>query len=61
MYQGAKLASGNDLTIDGGGAMTFEAVKDLHQESGASDRCCRCRIRCGNFRRSKYRLSAIHR
>ncbi|MCU1716343.1 DUF637 domain-containing protein [Pseudomonas sp. 5P_3.1_Bac2] len=32
-YQGAKLESGGDLTIASGGAVTFEAVKDLHQES----------------------------
>jgi filamentous hemagglutinin len=32
-YQGAKLESGNDLTLDSGGSITFEAVKDLHQES----------------------------
>jgi filamentous hemagglutinin len=32
-YQGAKLNSGNDLTLDSGGSITFEAVKDLHQES----------------------------
>ncbi len=32
-YQGAKLNSGNDLTLDSGGGITFEAVKDLHQES----------------------------
>jgi filamentous hemagglutinin len=32
-YQGAKLSSGKDLTLDSGGAITFEAVKDLHQES----------------------------
>ncbi|WP_305831708.1 DUF637 domain-containing protein, partial [Pseudomonas aeruginosa] len=32
-YQGAKLESGNDLAIVSGGAVTFEAVKDLHQES----------------------------
>ncbi|QWA30086.1 DUF637 domain-containing protein [Pseudomonas sp. RC3H12] len=33
LYQGAKLASGADLTIDSGGSVTFEAVKDMHQES----------------------------
>ena len=33
LYQGAKLNSGNDLTLDSGGSITFEAVKDLHQES----------------------------
>ncbi|WP_448093802.1 two-partner secretion domain-containing protein [Pseudomonas lini] len=32
-YQAAKLDSGNDLTISSGGAITFEGVKDLHQES----------------------------
>ncbi|MGE8179862.1 DUF637 domain-containing protein, partial [Pseudomonas fluorescens] len=32
-YQGAKLQSGNNLTLDSGGSITFEAVKDLHQES----------------------------
>ncbi|MHC8393464.1 two-partner secretion domain-containing protein [Pseudomonas sp. LB3P93] len=32
-YQGAKLNSGKDLTLDSGGRITFEAVKDLHQES----------------------------
>ncbi|MDH4610372.1 filamentous hemagglutinin N-terminal domain-containing protein [Pseudomonas sp. BN102] len=32
-YQGAKLQSGKDLTLDSGGAIAFEAVKDLHQES----------------------------
>lgn len=32
-YQGAKLNSGNDLTLESGGSITFEAVKDLHQES----------------------------
>ncbi|WP_223533549.1 filamentous hemagglutinin N-terminal domain-containing protein [Pseudomonas sp. GL-RE-20] len=32
-YQGAKLNSGNDLTLDSGSSITFEAVKDLHQES----------------------------
>ncbi|WP_194965864.1 DUF637 domain-containing protein, partial [Pseudomonas aeruginosa] len=30
---GAKLESGNDLAIVSGGAVTFDAVKDLHQES----------------------------
>ncbi|WP_261984285.1 hemagglutinin repeat-containing protein, partial [Pseudomonas lini] len=33
LYQRAKLNSGNDLTIASGGVVTFEAVKDLHQES----------------------------
>lgn len=32
-YQGAKLKGGNDLTLGSGGSITFEAVKDLHQES----------------------------
>jgi filamentous hemagglutinin len=32
-YQAAKLKSGNDLTITSGGSVTFEGVKDLHQES----------------------------
>ncbi|WP_342652884.1 filamentous hemagglutinin N-terminal domain-containing protein [Pseudomonas sp. F3-2] len=32
-YQVAKLDSGKDLTLDSGGAITFEGVKDLHQES----------------------------
>ncbi|WP_404944483.1 DUF637 domain-containing protein, partial [Pseudomonas viridiflava] len=32
-YQAAKLESGKDLTIQSGGAVTFEGVKDLHQES----------------------------
>ncbi|MBK5533769.1 hemagglutinin repeat-containing protein [Pseudomonas sp. TH08] len=32
-YQAAKLSSGNDLIISSGGAVTFEGVKDLHQES----------------------------
>ncbi len=33
LYQAAKLDSGKDLTIESGGAITFEGVKDLHQES----------------------------
>ncbi|MBD8272774.1 two-partner secretion domain-containing protein [Pseudomonas fluorescens] len=33
LYQRAKLESGKDLAITSGGAVTFEAVKDLHQES----------------------------
>ncbi|WP_010223159.1 DUF637 domain-containing protein [Pseudomonas donghuensis] len=33
LYQGATLESGKDLTIDSGGSVTFEAVKDMHQES----------------------------
>jgi filamentous hemagglutinin len=32
-YQAAKLESGEDLTFQSGGAVTFEGVKDLHQES----------------------------
>jgi len=32
-YQVAKLNSGNDLTLQSGGSITFEGVKDLHQES----------------------------
>ena len=32
-YQVAKLNSGKDLILDSGGSITFEAVKDLHQES----------------------------
>uniref|UniRef100_UPI004062BE8A DUF637 domain-containing protein n=1 Tax=Metapseudomonas boanensis TaxID=2822138 RepID=UPI004062BE8A len=32
-YQKAKLESGADLTLNSGGAIAFEAVKDLHQES----------------------------
>ncbi|MEE1880863.1 filamentous hemagglutinin N-terminal domain-containing protein [Pseudomonas soli] len=32
-YQVAKLTSGDDLTLDSGGDITFEGVKDLHQES----------------------------
>ncbi|WP_272448258.1 DUF637 domain-containing protein, partial [Pseudomonas syringae] len=32
-YQAAKLESGKDLTIESSGAVTFEGVKDLHQES----------------------------
>ncbi|MGW7773211.1 two-partner secretion domain-containing protein [Pseudomonas machongensis] len=32
-YQAAKLESGEDLTLVSGGAITFEGVKDLHQES----------------------------
>ena len=33
LYQGAKLDSGGDLALESGGAITFEAVKDTHQES----------------------------
>ncbi|WP_242167575.1 MULTISPECIES: filamentous hemagglutinin N-terminal domain-containing protein [unclassified Pseudomonas] len=32
-YQAAKLASGEDLTLESGGSITFDGVKDLHQES----------------------------
>jgi filamentous hemagglutinin len=32
-YQVAKLNSGKDLTINSGGAVNFEGVKDLHQEN----------------------------
>ncbi|MEE5039093.1 filamentous hemagglutinin N-terminal domain-containing protein [Pseudomonas alliivorans] len=32
-YQVAKLESGKDLTIESGGEVTFEGVKDLHNES----------------------------
>ncbi len=32
-YQVARLDSGEDLTIVSGGAVTFEGMKDLHQES----------------------------
>ncbi|WP_238346716.1 filamentous hemagglutinin N-terminal domain-containing protein [Pseudomonas viciae] len=32
-YQVAKLNSGNDLTLQSGDSITFEGVKDLHQES----------------------------
>ncbi|MDP9781401.1 two-partner secretion domain-containing protein [Pseudomonas fluorescens] len=32
-YQVAKLDSGKDITLDSGGSITFEAVKDLHDES----------------------------
>ncbi|WP_439851659.1 DUF637 domain-containing protein [Pseudomonas syringae] len=33
LYQVAKLNSGQDLTLQSGGAVTFEGVKDLHDES----------------------------
>ncbi|WGK92050.1 hemagglutinin repeat-containing protein [Pseudomonas migulae] len=33
LYQVAKLESGKDITLDSGGSITFEAVKDSHQES----------------------------
>lgn len=33
LYQKARLESGADLTLESGGAITFEAVKDLDQES----------------------------
>ncbi len=32
-YQVAKLNSSNDLTLNSGGSILFEGVKDLHQES----------------------------
>ncbi|CAI8822197.1 filamentous hemagglutinin [Pseudomonas sp. IT-P2] len=32
-YQVAKLDSGHDITLDSGGSITFEGVKDLHDES----------------------------
>ena len=32
-YQVAKLQSGKDITLDSSGSITFEGVKDLHQES----------------------------
>ncbi|WMN17983.1 hemagglutinin repeat-containing protein [Pseudomonas piscis] len=32
-YQAAKLESGKDISLESGGAITFEGVKDLHQES----------------------------
>ncbi|MGE7964651.1 hemagglutinin repeat-containing protein [Pseudomonas sp. NPDC089918] len=32
-YQVAKLESGKDIILDSGGSITFEAVKDLHDES----------------------------
>ena len=33
LYQAAKLNSDNDLNLQSGGAITFEGVKDLHDES----------------------------
>lgn len=33
LYQAARLHSGGDLVLDSGGSITFEAVKDLHQEN----------------------------
>ncbi|MGY4532622.1 filamentous hemagglutinin family protein [Pseudomonas sp. TE3786] len=33
LYRKAKLDSGGDLVLDSGGAISFEAVKDKHQES----------------------------
>ncbi|OLU29573.1 DUF637 domain-containing protein [Pseudomonas sp. PA27(2017)] len=33
LYQRARLESGADLTLESGGSITFEAVKDLDQES----------------------------
>ena len=32
-YQVAKLDSGNNITLDSGGSIVFEGVKDLHDES----------------------------
>ena len=32
-YQVAKLESGKDITLDSGGSITFEGVKDLHDEN----------------------------
>ncbi len=32
-YQVAKLEGGKDITLDSGGSITFEAVKDVHDES----------------------------
>ncbi|WP_189471683.1 hypothetical protein [Litchfieldella qijiaojingensis] len=32
-YQGARLESGNDLTLASGGAIHFEAASDLYTES----------------------------
>ncbi|WP_285427915.1 filamentous hemagglutinin N-terminal domain-containing protein [Pseudomonas sp. lyk4-R2A-8] len=37
-YQVARLESGEDLTIVSGGAVTFEGMKDLHQESHAKSK-----------------------
>ncbi|WP_369683649.1 DUF637 domain-containing protein [Pseudomonas gingeri] len=34
-YQAAKLESGNDLTLQSGGSITLEGVKDLHKEDHA--------------------------
>ncbi|WP_082712627.1 ShlB/FhaC/HecB family hemolysin secretion/activation protein [Pseudomonas agarici] len=34
-YQAAKLESGNDLTLQSGGSISLEGVKDLHQEDHA--------------------------
>ncbi|MFJ2485443.1 DUF637 domain-containing protein [Pseudomonas sp. NPDC087639] len=33
LYQVAKLDSGKDIVLDSGGSITFEGVKDLHDES----------------------------
>ncbi|WP_454563946.1 two-partner secretion domain-containing protein [Pseudomonas sp. AIG] len=33
LYQVAKLESGNDITLDSGGAITFQGGKDLHDEN----------------------------
>src|SRR5690606_18713275 len=35
-YQAAELQSDGDLTLDSGGAIAFEGVKDLHQENHIS-------------------------
>src|SRR5690606_13108360 len=35
-YQAANLHSDGDLTLDSGGAIAFEGVKDAHQENHAS-------------------------
>ncbi|WP_434562909.1 hemagglutinin repeat-containing protein [Pseudomonas sp. R1-6] len=37
-YQVAKLESGKDITLDSGGSITFEAVKDLHKEDHAKSK-----------------------
>ena len=33
LYQVAKLDSGNNITLDSGGSITFQGVKDLHDEN----------------------------
>jgi filamentous hemagglutinin len=38
LYQVAKLNSGNDLNLQSGGTITFEGVKDLHDESHAKSK-----------------------